>query len=141
MNVLKLRYASEVKIQPAFVKGMEEHGLYFYTDYGSEALGGQCSVCHTIIWVFGRKHPILSENADSVPDSGPVYRAYYQDNLKRFLLSLPPCPSCGETKYDLFINNVACPRLADGTDISNYRRRANLIPVDPNSVQVWWLEN
>ena len=141
MRVLTLRYASEVGIQPATIKFMEQHGLCFFTKDNSDTLGGQCSCCHTIIWVNGRKHPILGEELPTcLEGGGPAYRAYYQDKLKRFLLSLQPCPSCGETEYDLFINNAVTPRLSDGTDISKRGYGLKPIPVDPNSVKVWWLE-
>jgi hypothetical protein len=140
MSVLELRYASDVGIEPTQIKGMEQQGLCFFTKDNSDTLGGQCSCCHTIIWVNGRKHPILGEELPtSLEGGGPAYRAYYQGKLKRFLLSLPPCPSCGKTEYDLFINNGVIPRLSDGKDISN-RDRLTPIPVEPNSVKVWWFE-
>lgn len=142
MSNLILKYADELGIQPAKIKGMEQHGLcYFIWNNDTNVAGGQCSCCNTIVWVNSRENPVLSEiRPSSVPSSGVEYRKYYQNNLNRFLLSLPPCPSCGETKYDRFINNVTFPRLADGTDFDDSREDIELVNSAPNSVKVWWLE-
>jgi len=139
MSNLSLRYADELGIQPAKVKGMEQHGLCFFTWHDSEVAGGQCSCCNTIVWVSPRENPVLSEvRPSSVPSSGDEYRKYFQEKLNRFLLALPPCPSCGETKYDRFINNVSFPRFADGTDFDDSREDIEMINAAPNSVEVWW---
>ena len=75
----------------------------------------------TIVWITGRSDPILNEKKpDNIPDSGPMYRAYYQNNLKRFLKSLPACPHCHQQAYDLFINNMTSTRFEDGSPYPKY---------------------
>lgn len=142
MSNFSLRYANELGIQPAKIKGMEQHGLCFFIwSDDANVVGAQCSCCNTIVWLNPRENAVLSEvRPNSVRSSGEQYRRYYQDNLNRFLLSIPPCPSCGETKYDRFINNVLFPRFPDGTGFDDSKKDIELINVAPNTVQVWWLE-
>ncbi|MCW8128707.1 hypothetical protein [Microbulbifer halophilus] len=142
MAELRLRTAGNIGIQPSYIKGMENSGLcYFIWDDDCDVVGGQCSHCNTIIWTSPRSNPILSERKPSnVPDSGKGYRKYYEDNLQRFLDSLPNCPECGKTDHDLFINNTSFPRLKDGTSPDYSQINIELENRDPNSVKVWWLE-
>lgn len=141
MSNLILRGADELGIQPAKVKGMEEHGLCYFTWHDSEVVGGQCSCCNTIVWATARTNAILAEvKPNSVPDSGSEYRKYYKGKLDRFLLSLPECPSCSEAKYDRFINNVSFPRFPDGADFDDSEEGIELINIPPNSLKVWWLK-
>ncbi len=140
---LQQRAASEVRIEPAYIKGLEKHGLVYFMDgHSSDAVGAQCKHCHTVIWVNARLDPILNKkHPDNIPDSGEAYRRYYKDKLKRFLNSMPVCPVCGNQKYDRFINNVEFPRFADGTEFYEIDEDADEIPVNADNVKIWWLES
>lgn len=84
--------ASEIAVIPYYLKGYQQHGLqYGINEYErAEPLGAQCTNCHTILWITGRNDPILNEDDSNIPDSGPIYREYYKNKLKRFLSSLLP---------------------------------------------------
>ena len=56
----------------------------------------------------------------NIPDSGPIYREYIQDNLKRFLRSLPACPNCHQQTYDLFVHTTTLTRFEDGSSYPKY---------------------
>ncbi len=86
----------------------------------AEPLGAQCTNCHTILWITGRNDPILNEDDSNIPDSGPIYREYYKNKLKRFLSSLPFCPNCHQQAYDLFVNNTTSSRFEDGSPAPKY---------------------
>lgn len=108
----------------------------------SEALGAQCGNCNTIVWVTGYSDPILNEKKpNNIPDSGPIYREYYQNNLKRFLHSLPRCPHCHQQAYDLFINNVVMPRYQNGDnpllDNEDYGVNEEM-SAKVKDIPVWW---
>ncbi|MFW2761338.1 hypothetical protein ACN6Q3_18315, partial [Acinetobacter baumannii] len=109
--------ASEIAVIPYYLKGYQQHGLqYGINEYErAEPLGAQCTNCHTILWITGRNDPILNEDDSNIPDSGPIYREYYKNKLKRFLSSLPLCPNCHQQAYDLFINNTTLTRFEDGS--------------------------
>lgn len=113
--------ASEIAVIPYYLNGYQQHGLqYRINQYEiAEPLGAQCAYCHTIVWITGRSDPILNEDDSNIPDSGPVYREYYQNKLKRFLRSLPACPHCHKPAYDLFINNITLKRFEDGSPFPN----------------------
>lgn len=133
--------ANEVGIQPAYVKGMEQHGLCYFTWHDSSAVGAQCNCCNNIVWVNSRTNPILNEQKpDSVPDSGEGYQKYYKNKLKRFLKSLPSCPSCGNIEYDRFINNVSYPRFPDGLQFDDKDGNVELLNADDNKIEIYWLE-
>lgn len=51
----------------------------------AEPLGAQCANCHTIVWVTGRNDPILNQDDTNIPDSGPIYREYYQMKILHIL--------------------------------------------------------
>ncbi|RLZ08823.1 hypothetical protein EAH57_07295 [Acinetobacter sp. 2JN-4] len=120
MRALHQVAASQLGIGVWYQKGYEQKGILFTppNEYErSEALGAQCANCHTIVWITGRSDPILNEELpDYAVHGGPVYREYIQDNLKRFLRSLPACPHCHQQAYNLFINNIVIPRYQNGDD-------------------------
>lgn len=140
MNKFRLRKASEVGVQPAYIKGMEQHGLCYFTWHNSDAVGAQCACCNNIVWVDSRLNEILNEQKpNEIPDSGDGYREYYTNKLDRFLNSLPSCPLCGKTKYDKFINNVSFPRFPDGITFNDELNNIELINEDPDNIEIWWL--
>jgi len=135
--VLRQRYAKELDISPAFIKGMEQRGLIYFTWEDCPYVGAQCSKCHCIVWTDSRSNPTLTEpKPRGVDDSGPGYTAYYHENMRRFLKSVPKCPSCGASAYDHFINNVQWPRFADGSILSG---DPGLVEInqDPTKILVW----
>ena len=82
MNVFRIRFANEVGIQPAYIKGKEKHGLCYFTWHDSDAVGGQCAECHTIVWVDPRLNAILTEQKpDEVPTSGEGSSKYYENMI------------------------------------------------------------
>jgi hypothetical protein len=112
---LMQKQANDIGVEPAYIKGLEHHGIIFFTWHHSNVVGAQCGVCHTIVWLDPRNDSVLNEDKPSnVPDSGPGYQAYYIDNIERFFKSLPSCPKCKQQAYDLFVNNVTYPRFEDG---------------------------
>ncbi|OTG79137.1 hypothetical protein B9T33_13150 [Acinetobacter sp. ANC 5054] len=117
MRVLHQVAASEIAVIPYYLKRYQQHGLqYRINEYErAEPLGAQCANCHTIVWITGRNDPILNEDHSNIPNSGPIYREYYQNKLKRFLRSLPICPQCLHQAFDLFVNNVTFSRFEDGS--------------------------
>ncbi|MDV8150999.1 hypothetical protein [Acinetobacter pittii] len=135
--------ASEIAVVPYYLKGYQQHGLqYGINEYErAEPLGAQCTNCHIILWITGRNDPILNETKPkNIPDSGPIYREYIQDNLKRFLNSLPSCPHCYQQAYDLFINSTIMPRYQNG---DYYSLESDLGPNEEMSakvkdISVWW---
>jgi hypothetical protein len=139
MSTLVLKSAYELDIQPVKIKGMEKHGLNFFLCHDSCSVGAQCKHCHTIVWVNGRLNFILSENLPAnIPSSGEEYRKYYMDKLNRFLLSVPPCPCCGKSDYNKFINNVEYPRFVDGSELTNVSYNTEVINIDPKKSEVWF---
>lgn len=140
MNLTK-KLALDVGIYPAYVKGMEKHGICYFTWPESNVAGGQCKNCHTIIWVDSRKDPILNEAKPStIPDSGPIYRNYFVEKISRFLNSLPKCPNCSSIAHDKFINNTSYPRFPDGESFDDKEESIELVDLDPEEIKVWWLE-
>lgn len=140
INLTK-RNASDVGVQPAYVKGLEKHGICYFTWPENNAVGGQCESCHTIVWVDPRLDPILNETKpSSVPDSGPDYRNYFIQKIARFLSSLPKCPNCSSPIHDKFINNTSYPRFPDGSVFDNKDGAIELRNVDSEEIKVWWLE-
>ncbi len=132
--------ASEVGVIPAYISGMEQHGLCFFTWAESLAVGGQCSFCNTIVWTNSRTNAVLGEpRPERVSPSGQDYQKYYVEKVQRFLDSLPACPSCGHAKFDLLINNVHFPRLEDGTPLPKNMTDISLKEADMESARVWWL--
>lgn len=135
--------ASEIAVVPYYLNGYQQNGLqYGVNEYErAEPLGAQCANCHTILWITGRSDPILNETKPkNIPDSGPIYREYIQDNLKRFLNSLPSCPHCYQQAYDLFINSTIMPRYQNG---DYYSLESDLGPNEEMSakvkdISVWW---
>lgn len=137
MKIYQIK-ANNVCIAPAYIRGYEQHGLAYFTWTDSPVVGAQCARCHTILWTDARKDPVLSERKPyGVSDWGDEYRRYYDDNLKRFLDNLPPCPHCGSLRYDRFVNNVQWPRFQDGTDIPGNISGTQMIPESPDTSLVW----
>lgn len=117
MRALYRVAASQIEVIPYYYKNYQKHGLQYESqrDSRAEPLGAQCGNCHTIVWITGRSDPILNEDDSKISDSGPVYREYIRNKLKRFLKSLPVCPHCHQQAYDLFVNNVTLTRFEDGS--------------------------
>jgi len=113
--------ADKLNIQTGYIKGLEKNGLlYFLWGDESPCVGAQCSNCNLILWTNSRENPILNEEKPSnIPNSGAAYRKYYQQNLARFLSSLPSCPECNLGHYDKFINNVEFPRFPNGEEFKS----------------------
>jgi hypothetical protein len=78
----------------------------------------------------------LAPSPSGVPESGPGYAAWHQEKLRNFLGSLAPCPVCGGTHYDRFINNVHFPRFSDGAAFIP-AQATMIIPVEAQKVKVW----
>jgi hypothetical protein len=139
---IRRRLAEDIGIQPAYVEGLEEHGLCYFLWPESSSVGVQCKYCNTILWVDSRENKILSEpKPHDVPEYGDGYRNYHKEKLERFLQSLPSCPDCGKRVYDKFINNVSFPRFSDGLELDDRNGDIELKNVDPGSVEVWWVDN
>ena len=115
-RVFKQVPASSTGVIPYYIKNMESKGLVYTVNlYRGEVMGAQCGHCHTIVWVLGRKDPILYEkHPEHIPDYGSIYEEYHINKLERFLRSLPPCPECRTQSYDLFIRNLTLVRFKDG---------------------------
>ena len=142
MDSIVKRLASEVEVQPAYVKNMERHGLCFFTWHSSNSVGAQCSNCNTILWLNSLTNKILNEEHPSdVPNSGDKYKNYYKNKINRFLRSLPDCPECGRNSYDRFITNTSYPRYADGAEFDDIYDNVSLKNVDAKIVSVWWLNS
>ena len=138
MGNLKQISADTVGVIPAYIKGQEEHGLCYFLWEHVYAVGAQCATCHTIIWQNPLTNPVLSETKPThIADSGPQYTAYYKDTIQRFLKSQPHCPKCGESHFDVFVNNVNFPRFADGTVLDEEQE---VILDEQPKAQIWWLE-
>jgi ribosomal protein S27AE len=130
--------AREAGVEPALISDCETHGLVFFTWAEAPVIGAQCGHCHTILWIDPRADRILDEaKPDTVPDHGTGYRLYYEDNLKRFLGSLPPCPNCGKHAFNRFINNVQWCRFSDGTEIPEDIAPERIILQPADSCLVW----
>ncbi|WP_350015881.1 hypothetical protein ABNK63_13145 [Rhodanobacter sp. IGA1.0] len=130
--------ARDAGVEPALVRDREVHGLVFFTWAQAAVIGAQCGHCHTILWTDPRVDRVLGEpKPDKVPDHGAGYRSYYENNLKRFLGSLPPCPNCGKQTYDRFVNNVQWCRFSDGTEIPTDITPERIIPQQTDSCLVW----
>ncbi len=139
MLFLKQVPASYLAITPYYIKNKESRGFWFSppNHHGSsEAVGAQCAVCNTIIWITGRWHPILNRKMQH--SSGEKYREEYRIKIKDFLNSLPECPDCHHQKYDLFINNIGIPRLQDGSLLDENDELINAEIQDKREVLVWW---
>lgn len=146
MRTLRQVAASQLNIGAWYQKGFEHKGILFIPPahyHSSEAMGGQCANCHTIVWITGRNDPILNEDAANIPDSGPLYREYYQNNIKRFLQSLPCCSNCHQQSYDLFINNIVTPRYQNGDDPSLDKDQGvnEEMSAKIKDIPVWWYGN
>lgn len=139
--------ASEIAVIPHYLKGYQQHGLqYGINEYErAEPLGAQCTNCHTILWITGRNDPILNEDDSNIPDSGPIYREYYKNKLKRFLSSLPSCPNCHQQAYDLFVNNTTLTRFEDGSPAPKYPEEYYGVDEEMSAPMkdkaVWWYGN
>ena len=141
MSTTTKKHAGDIGVVPVYIKGMEKHGLTYESTQGKDdVMGAQCGYCHTVVWFDSRRDPILAEDAPaSVPDSGPIYREYYQSKLRRFLQSIPACPQCRNRSYDYFINNVSYPRHADGTPVNvSWDRKIEYVYVPAETAEVWW---
>ena len=111
-------------------------GLSYFVGATSEAAGGQCGHCQAVIWVHGRLNRILTEPYPrELPDTGPEYRAYRKDKIRRFLDSLPQCPVCGYHNYNRFITRgeLACfPEDCKNLSIEK---------INPSAAQIWLWED
>ncbi len=132
--------AAQLSIHPAKIKGLESHGLCYFTYHDSDFVGAQCSKCNTIVWANAKINKVLNENRPlNIKGFGKEYQEYYFEKLSRFLKSLPKCPKCGSQSFDRFINNVNFPRLQDGTDFDDSKDDIELSYSDANNIQVWLL--
>jgi hypothetical protein len=132
--------AVTIGVEPALIRGYEDQGLIYFTWADTPVVGAQCANCHAIVWADQRSNAILSEATPSgVPTSGPGYRAYAEDKIRRFLGSLPSCPHCGQRHFDRFVNNVNYPRFANGGVLRENIARVDVIPVSAEDVEVWVL--
>ena len=129
--------AKDLEIESSLIKGKEKHGLSYFLWHDSSSVGGQCSNCHTVVWVNSRADKVLSEvKPPHIADSGEEYRNYYQTRIQRFLSSLPACPVCNSITYDRFINNVNFPRFSDGTECTLKGDEQMISPEE--KVMVWY---
>jgi hypothetical protein len=137
MSSFSQRAAGDVGIEPVCIAGSEAHGLVYFLGEENPHVGAQCADCHTVVWVVARNNPVLmSTRPSGVPESGSGYTAWYKTKLCEFLGSLPPCPVCGATGYDRFINNVQFPRFSDGTEFVP-TQATRIISVKAQQVKVW----
>lgn len=138
---IRLVMASKIGVEPARIRSYELDGVVYFTWPDSPVVGGQCSSCHTIVWVDQRLDPILNEAKPSeVPESGEGYREYQDGKILRFLASMPACPHCGNLKFDRFINNVNYPRFPNGKSFPEAVSNLDLIKEDPQSALVYFSE-
>lgn len=139
MSDFRLVNASDVGVQPAILRGKEYRGLVFFTSEHSFVVGAQCRSCNNIVWTNPASNIVLSEKKpDNVPTHGDGYKKYYHDNIKRFLLSVPPCPICGNTVYDRFVNNVHFPRFSGGETMDDCTDGSEIVNLDPKLYDVWF---
>lgn len=143
MRALHQVAASQLGVGVWYQKGFEQNGIAFTSpneDEIFETLGAQCANCHTIVWITGRSDPILNEDATDIPNSGPIYREYYRNKLKRFLQSLPSCPHCHQQAYDLFINNIIIPRYQNGDSYSLETDQGvnEEMSAKVKDIAIWW---
>lgn len=133
--------AAAVGVDPALIRGFENEGYMYFTWADRPSVGAQCAQCNSIVWVNQRKNAVLSEVVpSSVPDSGPAYRAYHEDNIRRFLLSVPPCPKCDGVVFDRFVNNVSFPRFPSGLELREDMAGSDILKVDAENVEVFHLD-
>ncbi|MCA2015847.1 hypothetical protein LDJ79_06970 [Vibrio tritonius] len=134
---LSLIKASDLKVKPVKIQGMEERGLLYLVWEDANIAGGQCSECNTIIWVNSRLDPILAEKKpDEVPDSGDRYRIYFQNKISRFLDNLPSCPVCGKKKHNRFVSNTTYPRFSNGDEFISFSYNTKVIELG-DDISVW----
>ncbi len=142
MSKYQRKLASEVGIQAGYIKDQESCGLNYFTWHSSDTVGAQCSFCNMIVWLDSLENRILSEaRPENIPASGNEYRDYYSTKLRKFLKSLPICPSCGKSSFDRFINNVNFPRYLDGTEVDVTKNKESFIRDDSRQHHIWWLED
>lgn len=140
MNFYK-RPASEVGVKVGYHRGKETHGRIFLIDNDSDAVGGQCSKCHVIVWTSGSRNCILrTPKPNAVPDSGKEYSEFVADNRRNFLHSFPFCPECNAAgSFDVFVNNIASTRYEDGTE-KIVGERAEYYDASDDDAWVWWAD-
>lgn len=125
---------------PAYIDGMKKSGLAYFLWADSPTAGAQCGLCNAVVWVDAFDNPTLSEKKpEHIPSGGDGYKQYYNQKVQRFLQSIPPCPSCGDQKFDRFVNNVHFPRLKDGTVLTGVLPEL-IKNVDPEQVELWFLD-
>lgn len=133
--------AAKIGVEPALIRGHEDQGLIYFTWADSPVVGAQCASCNTILWVNQRRNAILSElKPADIPESGLGYRRYAEEKNRRFLASMPHCPQCGQHNFDRFVNNVNYPRFPGGEELGGNISSADLVKVDPESVEVALLD-
>lgn len=134
------RPASEVGIRVGYHRGFEKHGRTFVTTRGCDAVGGQCSKCHTIVWANSRLITIFNRPAPpGIPTSGPGYAEYAKSIDIEFLRSLSPCPKCSATEsFDLLVTNISLARYEDGTEQERVIGKEYYDTLNPNEAWVWW---
>ena len=145
MRYLHQVAASQMGVIPCYYNNYQKHGLQYESERDSRAepLGAQCENCHTIVWITGRSDPILNEELpEYAAHGGLIYRKYIQDNLKRFLGSLPACPHCQQQAYDLFVNSSTLTRFEDGSPYPKYPEEYYGIDEEMSAkvknIAVWW---
>lgn len=73
-----------------------------------------------------------------MPESGIEYRKYHEDQINRFLKSIPSCPSCGNRSYE-FVSNISIVKLQNGYVLSPEDQP--ILKWDENSdMEVWILD-
>lgn len=141
MMVLRKRSSSEVGIRVGRIRGMEKHGRVIVLTNESDAVGGQCSICHVIVWASGSRNPLLGRPKPAAcPDSGDRYSEYVAENRLAFLRSFSLCPECNSVcSFDLFVSNITSTRYEDGTErIAG--DGVDYYDVPEDEAWVWWLD-
>jgi len=133
--------AAKIGVEPALIRDHQDKGLIYFTWEDSPVVGAQCANCNFILWVNQQKDVILTENKPAdVPESGPGYRIYAEEKIRRFLDSLPNCPQCGQHNFDRFVNNVNYPRFPGGEELGKNISSTDVLKVDAENIEVALLE-
>lgn len=135
------RPASEVGVKVGFHRGNERHGRTFLVENDSDAVGGQCSKCHVIVWTSGSRNSILrTPKSDTVPDSGCGYSEFVNHNRRNFLRSFLFCPKCNAIgAFDVFVNNVTSTRYEDGAEKMT-GEKVEYYDASDDDAWVWWAD-
>jgi len=69
---------------------------------GEEIYGGRCGPCGTILWSEDSYNSILIQRYGD-PPVGVDRKAFRESIIRKFLASLPACPTCGGEEHVEFI--------------------------------------